>query len=506
VLREEMDGRIRQALSLVELGDRRRERVDRLSGGQKQRLALACALAMRPDTLFLDEPTSNLDPAARYDFFQLLKNLHQRQSRLTTIIVEHILDDLIEMVERVLVLGPGGQIQTVGTPHQVFDLEDQRLDRLGIWLPQVTALARKLRLAGLPIAQLPLTVADAAAGLEGLLVRRAIERRDDVQCRGARPCAPTLGPSAMSEVASPPRIEDAEGGAQPPGPNVPPAISVRDLTFRYGQGPLVLNKVSLDVPQGSFYALVGPNGAGKTTLASHLVQILQPQPGRVRLLGDDITQLTTAEITDRVGYVFQNPEHQFVERQVDDELAYSLRIRQRPRDEIEAIVDRLLDEFGLASHRLANPFSLSQGQKRRLSVATMLALGQRMLVLDEPTFGQDRNTAHALMQRLEALQREGVTVLAITHDMQLVAEYAQQTAVLVDGRVRFLGRTPDLFANQTLLRGASLRPLPLHELARALGLVHEDGTPPMSIRDWYPFFDLAATTGSVATCASEAKT
>ena len=276
----------------------------------------------------------------------------------------------------------------------------------------------------------------------------------------------------------------------PGGPNVPPAIYLRDLSFRYGRGPLVLDKASLEVPQGSFYALVGPNGAGKTTLASHLVGILPPGPGQVRILGDDVTELTIAQITDRVGYVFQNPEHQFVELHVEDELAYSLRIRQHPAADVQAAVQRLLDDFGLASHRGANPFSLSQGQKRRLSVATMLALGQRVLVLDEPTFGQDRNTARSLMERLCALQQGGVTILAITHDMQLVADYAQQTAVLVEGQIRFSGPTPELFADRDLLQEASLRPLPLHELARGLGIAYPDGTLPMSIRDWYPFFGL----------------
>ena len=468
VPRQEMDGRIGEALSLVGLKHRRRERVDRLSGGQKQRLALACALAMRPATLFLDEPTSNLDPATRYGFFQLLKALRRRQPELTIIIVEHILDDLIGMVDRVLVLDDGKASSPAEEPARVFDRRGHALDEMGIWLPQVTALARKLRLAGLPVARLPLTVEEAAAALQHLVARRIIERRDDVRRNRGTACrAPTTQSSSR-----------------------PPAISVRDLSFRYGRGPLVLDKAALKAPQGSFYSLVGPNGAGKTTLASHLVGILPPGPGQVRILGDDITELTTAQITDRVGYVFQNPEHQFVELHVEDELAYSLRIRQHSAAEVQAAVQRLLDDFGLASHRRANPFSLSQGQKRRLSVATMLALGQRVLVLDEPTFGQDRNTAHSLMARLCALQQSGVTILAITHDMQLVADYAEQTAVLVEGQICFSGPTPQLFSNRALLREASLRPLPLHELARALGIAYQDGTLPMSIRDWYPLFGL----------------
>ena len=459
--REKMDGRIAEALDMVGLSHRRGERVDRLSGGQKQRLALACTLARRPSILFLDEPTANLDPAARYDFFQLLRTLSNEQNDLTIIIVEHVLDDLIEMVDQVLLLDPGGVVLTNGAPMDVFDLRDQELDEMGIWLPQVSALGHKLRLAGVPISRLPLTVEDAVTEFESLLVHRSIAR---------------------------PVYAEQTDGETPRDPS--PAISMRDLSFRYRSGDEILHHVSLDVPAGSFFALIGPNGSGKTTLASHFVDILRPTAGHVRILGDDIKTLTITQITERVGYVFQNPEHQFVEQHVEDELAYSLRLRRCPVEEIEMIVSQLLDSFKLSPYRKLNPFSLSQGQKRRLSVATMLAVGQRALVLDEPTFGQDRNTAHTLMARLCALQRGGVTIFIITHDMQLVADYAQQVAVLVDGQIRFTGPASALFANESLLQEGSLRPLPLHQLAQAMQISYADGTLPLSIRDWFPFFGL----------------
>lgn len=459
VPREEMGGRIAGALAMVGLGGQRQKRVDRLSGGQKQRLALACALARRPGILFLDEPTANLDPAARRDFFQLLRALRRDQPHLTTLIVEHALDDLIESVDRVLLLGRGGVVLGVDSPTATFDRRIEEIDEIGIWLPQVTALGGALRLAGLEVPVLPLTVEGGIDEFRGLLVRQSAaapgnDDRKDERCFG----------------------------------NVPLAISARDLSFSYPGGPEVLHRVSLDVHANSFFALVGPNASGKTTLASHFADILRPSAGHVRISGDDITALTTADITDRVGYVFQNPEHQFVEQRVEDELSYSLRLRGRPTEEIEAIVDRLLSSFGLAPHRSLNPFLLSQGQKRRLSVATMLAVGQAVLVLDEPTFGQDRRTAGALMERLCALHRDGVTILIITHDMQLVADYAQRVAVLVGGQVRFVGSASELFAEEVVLREACLISPPLHELARALDVTYADGTRPLSVADWVPFF------------------
>jgi len=462
VPRSEMDARIAQALGMVGLSDRPGERVDRLSRGQKQRLALASALARRPSVLFLDEPTANLDPNARYEFFQLLGALRRDEPDLTIIIVEHILDDLIDTVDRVLLLRPGGLLHAVGKPGEVFDRQGEELDRMGIWLPQVTALGRRVRLAGLPLSRLPITVEQATSEFDSLLIHRSL---------------PAHGHSSDTGTSS---TEKASA-----------AISVRNLSFGYRPDREVLHDVSLEVPSGSFFALMGPNGSGKTSLASHFAEILTPTPAHVYVLGDDITTLTTAEITERVGYVFQNPEHQFVEQRVDDELLYSLRLRGRPEEEMEAIGDELLDSFGLTPYRTRNPFSLSQGEKRRLSVATMLSVGQRILVLDEPTFGQDRHTAHALMTHLQALHRDGVTVFIITHDMQLVADYAQSVAVLVSGRVRYVGPVPALFDDRTLLDEASLRELSFHRLARSLQVSYADGSAPMSIREWLPFFGLA---------------
>lgn len=459
---EAMESRIRESLDLVGLGARRRERLDRLSGGQKQRLALACVLARRPSVLLLDEPTANLDPAARHDFFRLLGDLRRERPALTILLVEHILDDLISLVDRVLLLDADGTLCAAGEPTDVFNTRDEELDRMGIWLPQVTALGHKLRLAGLTIPRLPLTVSEAALQIGPMLTKRVLEERPRI-----RQCVSEQG---------------ASGG--------PAAISVHDLTFRYAAGPPVLRGIKLDVQTGSFLAVVGPNASGKTTLVSHFAQILPAHPNHVWLFGKDIASLTTAQMTEQVGFVFQNPEHQFVEGTVEAELAYSLRARRRPPDETTAIVDRLLESFSLTAHRHRNPFRLSQGQKRRLSVATMLAVGQRVLILDEPTFGQDRNTAHALMDQICALHRAGQTIIIVTHDMQLVADYANEVVVLLDGRVHFTGSTPGLFAAEHILEEASLRPPPLHTLARALGIGFIDQSSPLTIREWMPFFGL----------------
>jgi energy-coupling factor transport system ATP-binding protein len=223
--------------------------------------------------------------------------------------------------------------------------------------------------------------------------------------------------------------------------------------------------VNLRVPQGDFAVLAGPNGSGKSTLASLAIGLRSPPRGTAWLFGCDVRDLSAAEIADRAGYVFQNPEHQFVADTVADELAYSLRARGRPEEAVERAVRDLLERFNLAGLALANPFTLSQGQKRRLSVATMLAVGQRLLILDEPTFGQDRRGSARLMGLLDDLNRAGVTLLMITHDMRLAAEWARTAHVLAEGRIIFSGPPAELFAREDVMQAARLIPPPLVELA-----------------------------------------
>jgi energy-coupling factor transport system ATP-binding protein len=219
----------------------------------------------------------------------------------------------------------------------------------------------------------------------------------------------------------------------------------------------VLRDVELEIAAGEFAALVGPNGSGKTTLARHLLGLLpRPARGQVLLFGDPVQQLGLPELTRRAGYVFQNPEHQFVTDTVWEELAYSLRARRTAESEVRGQVEDMLERFGLREHARRNPFTLSQGEKRRLSVATMLALDQRLLILDEPTFGQDRRASLALMDSLAALNRSGVTILIITHDMRLVRRHARRALALVGGRLVFSGSPPDLFDRPDLLAAARL--------------------------------------------------
>ncbi len=443
---EEMDGHIREALARVGMTRYRRRRVDALSNGEKQRLALATLLAMRPRILVFDEPTANLDPVGTREVFETITQL-KRTGRYTIILVEHKLDELMHLVDRVVALTPNGNILTDGPPQAVFREQAEALLEHGVWMPQTALLAHRLRGRGVRLEPFPVTLEQAEQALLQV----------------------TRGKNTQYETRNP-VLSEAEG-TQHETNDPPPAVEVRNLSFSY-DGPVVLDDINLRVPQGDFLAIVGANGAGKTTLAMHLIDVLHPPRGSVLLEGSDVTRIPARDLIRRVGYVFQNPEHQFITESVEHELSFGLRLMGLPEAEIAARVGTLLEQFGLSHLARANPFTLSQGEKRRLSVATMLAVGQETLILDEPTFGQDQRNAEALMQMLSELHAAGRTVIMITHDMTLVAEYALHVAVMVEGQLRFHGPTADVFARPELLAQARLTLPPLAELSQRLAAHH----------------------------------
>lgn len=435
-----MPARIRAALQTVDLHDQARTWIDDLSGGQKQRVALAATLALDPALLVLDEPTANLDPQATAGFFAALARLKAERG-LTIVLIEHRLDAVLPLVDRIAAMNMQGEVIAQGATHALLASHADALEREGMWLPMTCQLMRAVQQRGIAADACPLTLDEVEAAL--------------------RPRAGALWGARAAEV-----IPAAPCSAET---HTEAAIELADVTFAYAGGAPALQNVNLRVRRGSFFALVGGNGSGKTTLAKHLVGLLHPTSGAVRVLGRDANHRRPAELARQVGYVFQNPEHQFVTERVRDELTYSLR-GLRSEEEISERVASLLNTFGLRGYEEQNPFLLSQGQKRRLSVATMVALDQPILVLDEPSFGQDQQSTAALMATLHELHSRGVTIIFISHDMQLVAEYADEVAVMSGGRVIFQGSPRLLFESDDVLAKASLARPPLAELSHRLQL------------------------------------
>ncbi len=460
-----------EALAAVGLAGFDGRRLTTLSGGEKQRVALASVLAMGPRVIVLDEPSANLDPAGAVELFRHLRRM-ARDGGHTLIVIEHRLDELVEWIDSVLVLDACGRVLFRGDPREAFYERSAELVAAGVWRPQTTELVLALKERGWPVPGRPLTIAETATALADTpgLFRSLGTVGAMGESAGAPDSAPAPVPAAGQGVATGPdgAAEPAlaatlEQAAESDGAvsSAMPAIEVRDLTYCYDPaGPAVLEGVSLAIPEARVTAIVGANGAGKSTLAGLISGVLAAAPGSVFIGGRDTCSLEDRVRSTTVGHVFQNPEHQFVTNTVRGELVFSLTQRST-LGSLEAahaaLVDSWLDRFGLSGLAEAGPFTLSQGQKRRLSVAAMLIRGQSVLVLDEPTFGQDRRQADRLISTLvEQSTLERRTILMVTHDMRLVAEYANNVVVLVEGGVAFQGPPSLLFRDEALLRRAGL--------------------------------------------------
>ena len=457
--REEIAARLAGALAVAGIEPLRDRFVYALSGGQKQRVAIAAGLAMRPRVLLLDSPTSNLDPLGSEETLKAIVDLWQGGAVELIVMAAHKIDDVLPFATRLIVMSEG-RIVLDGPPRAILaeHLEWLR-DELGIFVPEVCEIAARADRAARSV---PTTVEEAAAVLRGAVHRPGY----DVQ-RG--------------------RSENVEGGTF----NVErrdPAVEVIDLRFAYRPGVPVLNGVSLAIGRGQFLALLGQNGTGKTTLAKNIAGLYRPSRGTIRLGGVDATSSAAHLRSGKVGYVFQYPDHQFVALTVADELAYGLRARQVPGPEVAARVDRMLEMFKLAARRDAPPYGLSMGEKRRLSVATMLILRPDVLILDEPTTGQDRHNTRALMDVLRREARErGMTIIQITHDMEQAAEYADRVVVMDGGRIVFDGDIVALFAEAELLRRCHLKPTPTAAACRlAWPDLERVRATPEQLVDWLP--------------------
>ncbi|MBS4206589.1 ABC transporter ATP-binding protein [Bacillus sp. FJAT-50079] len=409
----EIRDRIDWALSLVDLEDYYSAKIATLSGGMKQKLALACVLAMKPSVIILDEPTAMLDPLTTREFAQMMKKL-QVELQFSLIVIEHKLDHWISFMDRCVVITQNGRITFDGTPQDCFQFFFDELHQQGIWLPKSLLLSNQMGLDG----NVPLTEEDLLK-----IMHLKGYSPDDLPFF---PCKGEMGEAIMK---------------------------VKQLTYKH-----ILQGIDLSIPKGKLTAIVGPNGAGKTTLSYALAGLIKPSSGEVFFKE---SLLTDVEANRAVGYVFQNPEHQFIANTVYDEIAFSLHMQQKSIEEIKPIVERILIACHLEKLANQHPFQLSQGQKRRLSVATMLVDEQPMLILDEPTYGQDARTAEELMKMINAQIDEGFSALMITHDMELVASYADHVIVIVNGTVLYAGTAHALFLQHTeLLKKAHLE-LPL---------------------------------------------
>ena len=380
VAREEIWPRVEESLAAVGLSVPLDHSTTELSGGQKQRLALASILAMGPGLLLLDEPTANLDPSGVAEVRGAVEAVVEKTGA-TVVVVEHRVDVWASLVDRVIVVADGA-IAADGPLREVLAQQGDALRERGIWLP---------------------------------------------------------GDDVAAEVGPAPEVTPASSGTTP-------IARVADLTIGYDKNSPVRSGIDLTIERGVSTCIVGANGAGKSTFALTLAGLLPPISGTVEVETSDGTrgdphEWSSKQLLGRMSMVFQEPEYQFLASTVAEELAIGPRAAGMTDEEIAPLVDEHLEALGLTKLARANPMTLSGGEKRRLSVATALISAPELLILDEPTFGQDRGTWLGLVRLLRAALARGITLVSITHDPAFVAAMGQRVVDL--GQVGTRGGAPE---------------------------------------------------------------
>jgi len=439
---EEVKKRVKKALSLVRLNGYEKRTVYTLSGGETQRLAIADILAMEPEIIVLDEPTSQLDPVGKEEVFQTLEDL-RKKTDATIVLVEHKSEEVAKFSDRIIVMNDG-EIVLEGPPRKIFENVDELLN-IGVRPPQVCELFSSLRKKGMEFESFPITLEEAvdvlSKNLASLAKRKTVETRKHTSS------------SEMTE-----KVGSGE-----------PIIEVRDLWHIYPGGVEALKGVGFNIYKGEFVAIIGPNGSGKSTLLKHFNGLLKPTKGEVIVDGLNVKDTTTGKLARKVGLVFQNPDHQLFAKSVKEEIEYGLKNIGLPEDEIEQRIKDAIEFTGLKGYEEKHPLLLKKDERQRVAFASIIAMAPEIIVVDEPTTGQDFKGSERMMQMLTKLNNLGKTIIVVTHDLRLVAEYANRVIALFQGKIIVDGSTREVFVNYfDALREAYLSPPQIIHLARML--------------------------------------
>ena len=395
-----------------------------LSGGQKQRVSLAGVLIDESPILLFDEPLANLDPKSGQETIDLIDKIHKEEGA-TTIIIEHRLEDVLyRPVDRILLVNDG-ELLFNGSPDEL--LSSTLLLENGIREPLYVTVLRQL----------------------GFDTRSAQNLSQ-------------LDALDLSDLALPDRVlKDKKDSSSDS------ILKVEGLSVSYGDNPAIIEDLSFSLKKGERLAIVGKNGAGKSTLAKALCGFV-PSQGKLTYKGQDISQDSIAERSERIGFVLQNPNQMISQTMIFDEVALGLRLRGIEEAEVEARVHEVLKTCGLYSFRKWPISALSFGQKKRVTIASILVLKPEIIILDEPTAGQDYKTYTDIMNFLDSLQKQGHTIVMITHDMQLMLEYSDRCLVVVEGKVIADDNPVTILNQKDLLESANLKQTSLYTLGQKL--------------------------------------
>lgn len=418
-----------------------------LSGGQKQRVSIAGVLIDESPILLFDEPLANLDPSAGKETIELIDKLHKKTAS-TVLIIEHRLEDVLyRSVDRIIVFNEGAI---------VADLEPDELLRTDCLTSH--GIREPLYITAMKYANIDLTTTTHLANLEKLSGNNLCEQ---VQ----RWTKSIKQPKTAKKSTT--------------------LLMMDHITYQYKKtAPPVLEEISLSFNAGEMISIVGKNGAGKSTLSKVICGFLQPQSGTMKWKELDLARLTIKERADKIGYVMQNPNQMISKKMIFEEVALGLVLRDVPEKEIKERVERVLKICGLYAFRHWPISALSFGQKKRVTIASILVLEPEMIILDEPTAGQDFKHYTEMMLFLKELNSLGMTIVMITHDMHLMLEYTERAIVLLDGQV-IADTTPvTVLTNEILVKQASLKETSLFTFAQTIGL-----TDPVQFTKYFMEYD-----------------
>lgn len=429
ISKDEIIRRVDEVLELLDIAAYRDRNPFDLSGGQMQRVALASILAMEPEIIVLDEPTSQLDPQGSEEVFAAVDKL--TKTGIIVIMVEHKMEKIAKYSDRVMLLHQGRLID-FDTPQKIFSRDD--LEQYGVIEPAFTRICKKLGKT-LPNGLYPVTLEEA----KGLLVD------------GKNSTFVEAGDRDKSEKEIFREVLKAE-----------------NLTFHYTEGTTILKNVNLTL-DGRTTAIIGQNGAGKTTLVKLYKGLLKPVQGKIFFQGEDISKYTVASLAGKVGFVFQNPNDQIFKTTVLDEVMFGpLNIGMKP-DEAKKKALEALEMVELSSYVQENPYDMGLSQRKLVAIASILAMDTQVLILDEPTIAQDYKGKEIIKSIIRKLRSEGKTVITIIHDMDFVAECFERTIVFAKGQVMADGPTKEVFAKKDILEKAYLEQPHVTQLCQRLG-------------------------------------
>ena len=422
--RSEMKDKVALWAERLDLTSLLNHRPQDLSGGQKQRVSLAGVLIDESPILLFDEPLANLDPKSGQETIDLIDKIHKEEGA-TTIIIEHRLEDVLyRPVDRILLVNDGTLLFN-GSPDEL--LSSTLLLENGIREPLYVTVLRQL----------------------GFDTRSAQNLSQ-------------LDALDLSDLVLPDRVLKDKRDSSSDS-----ILKVEGLSVSYGDNPAIIEDMSFSLKKGERLAIVGKNGAGKSTLAKALCGFV-PSQGKLTYEGQDISQDSIAERSERIGFVLQNPNQMISQTMIFDEVALGLRLRGIEEAEVEERVHEVLKTCGLYSFRKWPISALSFGQKKRVTIASILVLKPEIIILDEPTAGQDYKTYTDIMNFLDSLQKQGHTIVMITHDMQLMLEYSDRCLVVVEGEIIADDKPVTILNQKDLLESANLKQTSLYTLGQKL--------------------------------------